>query len=360
MKHLRGSLLLLAFTVLVCCVLYPVVLYAVGRGLFPTTTSGSLVDEKGGDATTGARGSRLIAQKFTADEYFWPRPSAADYNATASAASNWGANNPKLRDRVAQQLGPMVRYRKGSPSAGTGPEPRTPQQDIEAWYAAKTDRAADWAADSSVGPANWAKTDLANDKYGLQGEYILAWAKSHPEVVGEWRKANPDKKDDPKPEDLVGPFFASFARAHPGRWPGVVEVKQPDGRTERRIEPVSSDAAIHANFFDPWLSDPANKDKAADLERVPVDMVTASGSGLDPHITLRNALSVYQLDRVAAKRTPPGGNGARIRSDIAELAKRLSFTPLSGLVGEPLVNVLELNIDLDRQFPVPPTPAKAP
>ncbi|HEX4609747.1 MAG TPA: potassium-transporting ATPase subunit C [Urbifossiella sp.] len=354
MSHLRGNLLLLAFTVVLCCGLYPAVMYAVGRGLFPTATSGSLVNEKGADATDGARGSRLIAQPFTNDEYFWPRPSAASYNATASGGSNWGANNPKLRDRVCQQLGPMIVYKKGSRSAGTGAEPRTPQQDIEAWFAAVPDRAASWAADSSVAPANWAKTDLSGDKYGLPGEYVLAWAKDHPEVTAEWKQANPDKTDDPKPEDLVGPFFASFARAHPGKWPGVVEVKLPDGKTEKRIEPVSSDAAIHANFFDLWLSDPATAAKAADLEPVPVDMVTASGSGLDPHITLRNAQTVYQLDRVAAKRTPPGGDGEKTRQGIAELVRSKSFTPLSGLVGEPLVNVLELNIELDIKFPVPP------
>lgn len=238
MNHLRANFLLLVLTLGICCVLYPLVLYGIGRGLFPMATSGSLLDQKGNDATEGARGSRLIAQPFTADEYFWLRPSAASYNATASGGSNLGANNPKLRDRVAQQLGPMVMYKPGSRSAGDETAPRTPQQDIEAWFAAVPDRAANWAADSSVALANWAKTDLANDKYGLPAEYILQWAKDHPEIVADWKKANPTKTEDPKPEDLVGPFFASFAKVHPEKWPGVVEVKQPDGKTTKQIEPV--------------------------------------------------------------------------------------------------------------------------
>ena len=75
-------------------------------------------------------------------------------------------------------------------------------------------------------------------------------------------------------------------------------------------------------------------------------MVTASGSGLDPHVTLRNALSVYQLDRVAAKRSAAP-------AAVAELVRSKSFTPLAGLVGEPLVNVLELNVELDQRFPLP-------
>ena len=90
----------------------------------------------------------------------------------------------------------------------------------------------------------------------------------------------------------------------------------------------------------------ANADKAADLEPVAADLVTASGSGLDPHVTLRNALSVYQLDRVAAAR------GAD-KVAVAEVVLGASFTPLGGLVGEPLVNVLELNLTLDAKFPVP-------
>lgn len=253
MNLIRTNLLFLLFTLIVCCVLYPAALWAVGRGLFPTTASGSLVTESG-----AVRGSRLIAQPFTDDAYFWPRPSAASYNAAASSGSNWGASNPKLRARVAQQLGSMVKYKSGSASAAS-----TPQQDIEAWVARQTD-----------------KTEFE-----------------------------------------------------------------------------SSDTPVVAMAFDKWASDPANTAKVADIEPVPADMVMASGSGLDPHITLRNALSVYQLDRVAAKRTPAGCDAKKLRDHIAALARKASFTPLGGLVGEPLVNVLELNRELDANFPVP---AKAP
>ena len=87
--HLRGNLFLLLFTVVICCVLYPLVLWAIGQGLFPMAASGSLVTEKGPDGKDAVRGSQLIAQPFTDDAYFWPRPSAASYNATASSGSNW-------------------------------------------------------------------------------------------------------------------------------------------------------------------------------------------------------------------------------------------------------------------------------
>jgi K+-transporting ATPase ATPase C chain len=333
-------------------------LFGLGQAFFAHRAAGSLLNAEGEEAADGKHGSRLIAQPFTNDEYFWPRPSAASYSATAAGASNWGANNPKLRDRVAQQLGPMVMYKTGSKSAGTVANPRTPQRDIEAWFTLKPDRVAAWAADSSVAAPNWAKIDMVNDKYGLPGEYILQWAKDHSEVVADWKRANPDNTDDPKPEDMVAQFFSSFAQAHPGKWPGVVETKQADGTTRKRIEPVASDAMIQANFFDLWLSDPANKEKALDLEPVPADMVTASGSGLDPHIALRNALSAYQLDRVAIKRAPSPAGVEKLKQDIANLLREKSFTPLSGLVGEPLVNVLEVNIELDKRFPMPSIPAK--
>jgi K+-transporting ATPase ATPase C chain len=72
---------------------------------------------------------------------------------------------------------------------------------------------------------------------------------------------------------------------------------------------------------------------------VPVDLVTASASGLDPEISL--AAAYYQAPRVANAR---GLALDRVRSLIAELAGH----PLLGFLGEPRVNVLELNLALDR------------
>jgi K+-transporting ATPase ATPase C chain len=188
--HLRANLWLLGLTVLICCVLYPLILWVVGQGLFPDKASGSLIVEDG-----KVIGSRLIAQPFTRPEYFWPRPSAVSYEASASGGSNLSANNPKLRERVVQTL-----------------------------------------------------SDL----------------KKHP--------------SDPKSD-------------------------------------------------------------------VPADLVMTSGSGLDPHITLKNAY--YQLDRVAdawAKKT--GTDSATVRKAIEDLLNQKAEAPFGGLAGTKIINVLEVNLAL--------------
>src|SRR5271157_4410977 len=99
--HLRANLWLLVLTLALCSGLYPLALWAIGKTVFPRQAEGSLLRGPDGKPV----GSRLIAQPFSGEEYFQPRPSAVSYNATASGASNWGASNPLLRDRVAQQLG---------------------------------------------------------------------------------------------------------------------------------------------------------------------------------------------------------------------------------------------------------------
>ena len=94
-----------------------------------------------------------------------------------------------------------------------------------------------------------------------------------------------------------------------------------------------------------WLAE----HKDADLERVPADMVMASGSGLDPDITLSNAL--WQLDRVAAawaKKT--GTDEKELHRQIEQLLRSKSHAPLGGLVGVPLVNVLEMNLALRDHY----------
>jgi K+-transporting ATPase ATPase C chain len=79
--------------------------------------------------------------------------------------------------------------------------------------------------------------------------------------------------------------------------------------------------------------------------------VTASGSGLDPHIALENA--TYQLDRVAsawaaeAKRDP-----ATVRKEIEQMLQG-NAAPLGGLAGEKLINVLQVNLALRQRYGAP-------
>jgi K+-transporting ATPase ATPase C chain len=182
LSQLFDSLRVTVVTLLICCVAYPLAILAFAQVAAKDSAEGSILT----DASGKVIGSRLIAQNFVNPRYFWPRPSAAGYNAAAATGSNLSPGNSKLTDRA---------------------------------------------------------------------------------------------------KELITRFGATAAKP------------------------------------------------------LPVDLATASGSGLDPHITAASA--TWQADRVAAARHVP-------RTAIDALIEKTSF-PLGGKMdGERIVNVLELNLALDK------------
>jgi potassium-transporting ATPase KdpC subunit len=77
--------------------------------------------------------------------------------------------------------------------------------------------------------------------------------------------------------------------------------------------------------------------------------VTTSASGLDPDITLANA--EFQLDRVAAKWADDKKLKVDdVRKDIEDLLQEKAYAPWGGTIGEKLVNVLGLNLELHKKY----------
>lgn len=170
---------------------------------------------------------------------------------------------------------------------------------------------------------------------------------------------------------MVGAFTALLGLAYPLAMTGIAQVAMPrqaDGSLVTRDGAVVGSALIGQSFTRPEYlhprpsaTDPAYnagastgsnlgpssaallaqvRERAAAFGAAPVpsEMATASGSGLDPHITLDAALR--QVDRIAAARGIPA---AAVKDAIRDAATGAAF----GFVGEPVVNVLGANLALD-------------
>jgi K+-transporting ATPase ATPase C chain len=89
--------------------------------------------------------------------------------------------------------------------------------------------------------------------------------------------------------------------------------------------------------------------ESASTTPIPSDLVLASGSGMDPHITLKGA--EYQLHRVVtAWASELGRDPGEVRTEIQAIVEEHTEAPLGGLVGPHLINVLEANLALQAHF----------
>ena len=333
LRYFTKSALLLGIGVVIFCGVYPGVLWLIGQTLFPFQANGSIVRNADGTVI----GSMLVAQPFTKDEYFQPRPSAASFDATASSSSAYAPSNYALRDRVARVIGPIATYASGDKKG------QLVAPDVEAWFQA--DKAggnphivAQWADAHNSLAQGWVTADPTH------GAYVDAWTKAHDDIVKDWIKKNPATPQ-PKASDLAVVFFETFSNEHPGTFPSSVTKTGADGKPTTDIEPVKTGSDIQSIFFDMWRAD--HSDVA--LNDVPGDLVTASASGLDPDITLQNA--EFQLDRVAAKWADDKKLKVDdVRKDIDGILQDKAYAPWGGTIGERLVNVLDVNLELHKKY----------
>jgi potassium-transporting ATPase KdpC subunit len=123
----KTSILFTLVTAVILGIVYPLVIAGLGAVLFHRQANGSLVVINGQTV-----GSSLIAQSFTSDRYFHPRPSAAGngYDATSSGGSNLAQSNAKLAQRMQPDIDKLAATNPGHPvpvdavtTSGSGLDP---------------------------------------------------------------------------------------------------------------------------------------------------------------------------------------------------------------------------------------------
>ena len=271
----------------------------ISQAVFPIQANGSLV-KKDGTFTTDERqaaGSYLIGQNSPAPGYFHPRPSAAGagYDATNSGGTNFGPLSDKLINGATQT-----------------PPPPAP--------AAAAPDGASSAPPAAAAPAAPPAETLAFDGIRLRVIHFcvengIAFKLYSVKADGTRIAEVPLSKYQDKDGNLL-------------------DIKLVDDFPHPPTDSADKTVVIAADFATP----------------IPGDAVTGSGSGLDPHISPANA--ALQAQRVADARKLS-------KEKVLELIRTNTDQPNLGFLGDPGVNVLMLNIAMDKLAPISALPAPA-
>jgi potassium-transporting ATPase KdpC subunit len=128
--------------------------------------------------------------------------------------------------------------------------------------------------------------------------------------------------------------------------PGYFHSRPSAAGTGNGYDPTASSASnlgpTNHQLTDRVTADVAKAKTENPRAPIPVDLVTTSGSGLDPDIS--PAAAAFQIPRVAAERSIP-------KSELRDLVAKHTQARQFAILGEPHVNVLELNLDLDASYP---------
>jgi K+-transporting ATPase ATPase C chain len=100
MTSFLSSLRIVIATMAICVAGYALLILGVGQILTPWTANGWLIQDTGGRVV----GSEQIAQSFSQPGYFWPRPSAVDYNGAGAGGSNKSPTNSDLTERATETV----------------------------------------------------------------------------------------------------------------------------------------------------------------------------------------------------------------------------------------------------------------
>lgn len=295
-QHLAALRALLALTA-VTGLAYPLAVFAVAQlpGLHDKA-GGSTVELNGRTV-----GSALIGQSFTdADgtplkRYFQSRPSAAGdgYDPTATSASNLGPE-----DIVDTLPDPKL--------VGAGEQDPNAKQSLLTQVCSRSKAIGE--LEGVDGSRPFCTPGGVGAVLAVFGERTAAGEVPHPTRVVSLNEQRGVVK---------APFIATYKGV-------TVELAQyGEDYAKGLVVPIRGDAP----------AEPA----------VPADAVTASGSGLDPHIS--PGYAALQIDRVARARGVPA-------AEVKQLVEANRSGRSLGFMGEPRVNVLKLNLALDRRFPV--------